>query len=147
MNLKEQIKNDIKAAMIAKENAKRDTLRNIQTIIKQIEVDERREVSTDEVEKILVRYIKQREDVKAQFASAGRVDLVEKEDAEIEIISAYLPEQLTDEELTSIIKDIITSTGAATMKDMGKVMSAAKEAVGSKADGGRINQVVKTLLG
>ncbi len=147
MNLKEQIKNDIKAAMIAKENAKRDTLRNIQTIIKQIEVDERREVSTDEVEKILVRYIKQREDVKAQFASAGRMDLVEKEDAEIEIISAYLPKQLTDEELTSIIKDIIASTSATSMKDMGKVMNAAKDAVGSRADGGRINLVVKTLLG
>ncbi len=147
MNLKEEIKEAIKDAMRAKENAKRDTLRNIQTMIKQIEVDERRELDDEEVVKLIAKYAKQREEAKAQFASAGRTDLVEKEDAELAIIAPYLPKQLSDSELEAILKEIIATTGATSMKDMGKVMGAAKEAVGNQADGGRINQIVKTLLG
>lgn len=147
MNLKEEIKEAIKEAMRAKENAKRDTLRNIQTMIKQIEVDERRELGDEEVIKLIAKYAKQREEAKAQFASAGRTDLVEKEDAELAIIAPYLPKQLSDSELEAILKEIIATTGATSMKDMGKVMGAAKEAVGNQADGGRINQIVKTLLG
>ena len=147
MNLKEEIKEAIKDAMRAKENAKRDTLRNIQTMIKQIEVDERRELDDEEVVKLIAKYAKQREEAKVQFASANRMDLVEKEDAELAIIAPYLPKQLSDSELEAILKEIIATTGASSMKDMGKVMGAAKEAVGNQADGGRINQIVKTLLG
>ena len=147
MNLKEEIKEAIKEAMRAKENAKRDTLRNIQTMIKQIEVDERRELGDEEVIKLIAKYAKQREEAKAQFASASRMDLVEKEDIELEIIAPYLPKQLSDNELEAILKEIIATTGASSMKDMGKVMGAAKEAVGNQADGGRINQIVKALLG
>ncbi|AKF24558.1 glutamyl-tRNA amidotransferase [Sulfurovum lithotrophicum] len=147
MSLKEQIKNDIKEAMRAKETAKRDTLRNIQAAIKQIEVDERRELSDADVEAILMKYLKQREDAKGQFADAGRNDLVEKEEAEITLVKSYLPEPMSDEELENILKEIIVKTGAQNMKDMGKVMGAAKAEVGSRADGGRINQIVKRLLG
>jgi uncharacterized protein YqeY len=147
VKLKERIKADIKEAMRAKETAKRDTLRNIQTSIKQIEVDERKELSDAEVEAILAKYLKQREDAKAQFAEAGRDDLVAKEEQEITLVQSYLPEPLNDEELTTILQKIITSVGAESMKDMGKVMGAAKKEIGSRADGGRINQVVKTLLG
>jgi len=147
MSLKEEIKEAIKEAMRAKENAKRDTLRNIQTMIKQIEVDERRELDDEEVVKLITKYAKQREEAKVQFAAAGRTDLVEKEDAELEIIAPYLPKQLSDGELETILKEIIATTGVSSMKDMGKVMGAAKEAVGNQADGGRINQIVKTLLG
>ena len=146
MSLKEKIKNDIKAAMRAKETAKRDTLRNIQAAIKQIEVDERRELSDSDIEAIMMKYLKQREDAKGQFADAGRTDLVEKEEAEIKIIKSYLPEPMDDEELTAILKEIITQTDAQSMKDMGKVMGAAKAKVGSRAEGGRINQIVKGLL-
>jgi len=146
MGLKEQIKDDIKTAMRNKENQKRDTLRNIQTAIKQIEVDERRELGDEEVEKILMKYTKQREEALAQFAQAGRDDLVAKEKEELMIVQSYLPEPLSDEELESILREIITATGATTVKDMGKVMSAAKESIGSKADGSRINQIVKKLL-
>jgi uncharacterized protein YqeY len=146
MGLKEQIKDDIKTAMRNKENQKRDTLRNIQTAIKQIEVDERRELGDEEVEKILMKYTKQREEALAQFAQAGRDDLVAKEKEELMIVQSYLPEPLGDEELESILREIITATGATTVKDMGKVMSAAKESIGSKADGSRINQIVKKLL-
>ncbi len=147
MTLKERIKNDIKEAMRAKETAKRDTLRNIQAAIKQIEVDERRELSDADVEAVLMKYAKQREDAKTQFADAGRDDLVTKEEAELAIVKSYLPEPLNDEELESILKEIVADTGASSMKDMGKVMGAAKAKVGSRADGGRINKIVKNLLG
>ena len=146
MSLKEQIKNDIKDAMRAKEVVKRDTLRNIQAAIKQIEVDERRDVSDTEIESIMMKYLKQREDAKIQFADAGREDLVEKENAEIAIVKVYLPEPMDDSELEVIVKEIIASVGAESMKDMGKVMGAAKGAIGSRADGGRINVMVKKLL-
>jgi len=147
VNLKEQIKSDVKDAMRAKEVVKRDTLRNIQAGIKQIEVDERRDVTDADVEAILMKYLKQREDAKAQFSDAGREDLVEKEDAEIAIIKVYLPEPMDDTELESTLKEVMASVGAQSMKDMGKVMGAAKSAIGSRADGGRINQMVKKLLG
>lgn len=146
MNLKEQIKNDIKTAMRAKETHKRDTLRNIQAAIKQIEVDQRIEVDDAMVEKILMKYAKQREDAIIQFKEAGRDDLVAKDEMELALIMSYLPEPMDDEELEDILKKIIADTGAGSMKDMGKVMGAAKGAVGSRADGGRINQVVKKLL-
>jgi len=146
MSLKEQIKSDIKDAMRAKETLKRDTLRNIQAGIKQIEVDERRDVTDTDVENILMKYLKQREDAKVQFSDAGRDDLVEKETQEISIVKTYLPEPMTDEELETTLTEVITSVGAQSMKDMGKVMGAAKGAIGSRADGGRINQMVKKLL-
>ena len=146
MSLKDQIKSDIKDAMRAKEVLKRDTLRNIQAAIKQIEVDERRDVTDTDVENILMKYLKQREDAKIQFSDAGRDDLVEKEDAEIAVVKVYLPEPMDDEELETVLKGVIASVGAESMKDMGKVMGAAKSAIGSRADGGRINQTVKKLL-
>jgi len=146
MNLNAQIKSDIKDAMRAKDTQKRDTLRNIQVAVKDIEVNERREVTDADVEAILVKYAKQREDAMAQFKDAGRDDLVEKEEAELVIIKAYLPEQMSDEELEATLKEIVAQTGATSMKDMGKVMGAAKATIGSKADGGRINVIVKSLL-
>ena len=147
MGLKEKIKTDIKEAMRAKETAKRDTLRNIQAAIKQIEVDERRDVSDADVEAILMKYAKQREDAKVQFSEGGRDDLVAKEEAELALVKTYLPEPMDDIELESILKEIISTVGAETMKDMGKVMGTAKSTIGSRADGGRINQIVKKLLG
>ena len=146
MSLNQQIKSDIKDAMRAKDTVKRDTLRNIQAAVKQIEVDERRDVTDADLETIMMKYLKQREDAKAQFADAGRDDLVAKEDAEITIVKAYLPEPMDDTELESVLKEVIASVCAESMKDMGKVMGAAQSAIGSRADGGRINQMVKKLL-
>ena len=147
MSLNQQIKNDIKDAMRSKNKIKRDTLRNIQAAVKQIEVDERRDVTDTDLENIMMKYLKQREDAKIQFADAGREDLVEKENAEIAIVKVYLPEPMNDEELESAVKEVIISVNAESMKDMGKVMGGAKKAIGSRADGGRINQMVKKLLG
>jgi len=146
MSLNAQIKSDIKDAMRAKDVQKRDTLRNIQVAVKDIEVNERREVTDADLEAILMKYAKQREDAMAQFKEAGRDDLVEKEEAELVIVKSYLPEPMSDTELEKILKEIIATTGAESMKDMGKVMGAAKSAIGSKADGGRINICVKALL-
>jgi hypothetical protein len=146
MSIKEQIKSDIKDAMRAKEVAKRDTLRNIQAGIKQIEVDERRDVTDADVEKILMKYAKQREDAIIQFRDAGRDDLVAKDQAELDLVMTYLPKPMDDNELETLLKEIIEQVEASSMKEMGKVMGAAKEAVGSRADGGRINMMVKKLL-
>ena len=146
MTLKERIKNDMKEAMRAKDTAKRDTLRNINAAIKQIEVDERRELSDADVESILMKYAKQREDAMAQFKDAGRDDLVAKEQAELDLVKSYLPEPMDDAELEETLKGIIAETGAESMKDMGRVMGKAKEVIGSRADGGRISQTVKRLL-
>ena len=147
MSLKERIKNDLKEAMRAKDTATRDTLRNIQAAIKQVEVDERRELSDADIEAILMKYAKQREDAKTQFAQGGRDDLVAKEEAELEVVKRYLPEPMSDEELEAKLKAIIAETGAESMKDMGKVMGAAKARIGNRADGGKISAVVKRLLG
>ncbi|HHB93790.1 MAG TPA: GatB/YqeY domain-containing protein [Campylobacterales bacterium] len=146
MNLNAQIKSDIKDAMRAKDKAKRDTLRNIQVLVKQIEVDERREVTDSDIENILMKYVKQREDALSQFKKAERYDLVEKEEAELAIVKFYLPEPMDDNELEATLREIINSMGATSMKDMGKVMGKAKQVIGSRADGGRINICVKKIL-
>ena len=146
MSLKEQIKADIKAAMRAKETAKRDTLRNLSAAIKQIEVDERKELTDSEVEAILTKYAKQREDALAQFKEAGRDDLVAKEQAELEVVKAYLPEPLSDDELEAMVKEIVEQVGATSMKDMGKIMGAVKAKAGSRADGSKVNKLVKEIL-
>ncbi len=146
MSLRTKIKDDIKAAMKAKEVAKRDALRLLDSAMKQIEVDERKELSDDDVFAIIAKQVKQRNDSATQYRDAGRDDLLEKELAEIAIFEVYLPAQLSDEELTATIKEIIAQTGAESMKDMGKVMGAAKGKIGNLADGKRINECVKSLL-
>jgi uncharacterized protein YqeY len=146
MTLKERIKNDIKEAMRAKDTARRDTLRNLSAAIKQVEVDERRELNDSDVEKILMKYAKQREDAIAQFKEGGREDLVAKDQAELDLVNSYLPEPMSDEELETLLRQIVERTGASSMKDMGRVMKEAREAAGSRADGGRISQMVKKIL-
>jgi len=147
MSLKEQLKSDLKDAMRAKDILKRDTIRAINTMIKQIEVDQRVDLDDEEVIKLIQRGIKQREEAIVQFKEASRDDLVQNEQNQIDIFALYLPKQLTDEELQTVIKSIIEEVGATTMKDMGKIMKPAKEKVGGGADGKRINEMVKKLLG
>jgi uncharacterized protein YqeY len=130
-----------------KEIVKRDAIRAINTMIKQIEVDNRVELGDDDIIKLIQKGIKQREEAIAQYSTAGRTDLVEKEQEQIDVFALYLPKQLTDVELEAIIKAIITETGATSMKDMGKIMNPAKEKIGGSADGKRINDMVKKLLG
>lgn len=146
MSLKEQISTDIKEAMKAKENAKRDALRLLSSAFKQIEVDERKELSDEDIIKIIQKQIKQRNDSITQYQTAGRDDLIEKELSEIAFYEPYLPKQLGDEELSSAIKAIISQVGAESMKDIGKVMGMASKELAGKVDGKRINECAKALL-
>lgn len=147
MNLRAQIKSDIKEAMKAKDTEKRDALRLLDSAMKQIEVDERKELTDEDVIAIIQKQIKQRNDAASQYKEAGREDLYGKEMAEIGFFEAYMPSQLDDDALENALKAIIAETGAESMKDMGKVMGAAKAKIGSQADGKRINECVKRLLG
>ncbi len=147
MNLIEQLKNDLKEAMKAKDILKRDSIRAINTMIKQIEVDERKELNNEDVIKLIQRGIKQREEAATQYKDAGRDDLVQKEMEQVEVFKLYLPQQLSDNELESQMKQIISEVGAMSMKDMGKVMGVATKTFAGVADGKRINEMVKKLLG
>jgi len=144
--LKERLKNDLKEAMKSKDNFKRDVVRFLMSAIKQVEVDERRELSDEDIQKIIQKSVKQREDAANQYKEGGREDLYEKELKEAEILKSYLPKQLSDEELKAIIKETIKEVGASSMKDMGKVMGAVIKKTVGKADGKRINAIVKELL-
>ncbi len=146
MSLRETINQDLKEAMKAKDVKKRDALRLLTSAFKQIEVDERKELNDDDVIKIIQKQIKSRNDSAAQYKEADREDLMEKELEEIAVYEPYLPKQLSDEELSEAVKTIIDNVGAASMKDMGKVMGAASKELAGKADGKRINECVKTLL-
>lgn len=147
MSLKEKLKSDLKDAMRAKELVKRDSIRAINTMIKQIEVDERKELNDEDVIKLIQRGIKQREEAATQYKEAGREDLVQKELEQVEIFKSYLPQQLSDDELQSRMQQIIQDVGATSMKDMGKVMGVATKTFAGVADGKRINEMVKKLLG
>jgi len=146
MTLREIINQDVKNAMKAKETKKRDALRLLTSAFKQIEVDERKDLSDDDIIKIIQKQVKSRNDSITQFKEAGRDDLVQVEVDEIAFYMPYLPAQMGDDELSSAIKEIISKVGATSMKDMGKVMGMASKELAGKADGKRINECVKSLL-
>ncbi|RXJ94715.1 glutamyl-tRNA amidotransferase [Arcobacter sp. AHV-9/2010] len=146
MSLKEKLNEDLKQAMRDKEVVKRDSIRAINTMIKQIEVDERRVLDDAEVIKLIQRGIKQREEAISQYSAASRDDLVQKEQEQIDVFMLYLPKQLSDIELEAGMKEVISEVGATNLKDMGKVMGAASKKFAGVADGKRINEMVKKLL-
>ena len=146
MSLRETINTEVKNAMKAKETKKRDALRLLTSAFKQIEVDERKELSDDDVIKIIQTQVKRRNDAASQYKDAGRDDLMQIELDEIAFYEVYLPVQLSDDELATELKEIISKVGASSPKDMGKVMGMASKALAGKADGKRISECVKTLL-
>ena len=146
MSLKEKLNEDLKQAMRDKEVVKRDSIRAINTMVKQVEVDERRVLDDAEVIKLIQRGIKQREEAISQYSAAGRDDLVQKEQDQVDVFMQYLPKQLSDDELETGMKEIISEVGATSLKDMGKVMGAASKKFAGVADGKRINEMVKKLL-
>ncbi|MDD2449285.1 MAG: GatB/YqeY domain-containing protein [Sulfurimonas sp.] len=147
MSLREKINQDLKEAMKAKDTKKRDALRLLMSALKQIEVDERKELNDEDVIKIIQTQVKRRNDSATQYKDAAREDLMQIELDEIAIYTPYLPVQLNDDELASALRDIISKVGASTMKDIGKVMGVASKELSAKADGKRINECVKSLLG
>jgi len=146
MNLKQQLKDDLKTAMRDKEIIKRDSIRAINTMIKQIEVDERKELNNEDILKLIQKGIKQREEAIEQYSKANRTDLVQKEQNQIDIFKKYMPKQLTDEELEGGIKELIKELGVSSIKEMGKIMGQATKRFASVASGKRINQITKKLL-
>ena len=146
MRLRDKINEEVKEAMKAKDTKKRDALRLLVSAFKQIEVDERRELSDDDVIKIILTQVKRRDDAATQYKAAAREDLMQIELDEIAYYKAYLPTQLSDEELTLAIEEIITRTASSTIKDLGKVMGVATKELSTKADGKRVSECAKALL-
>jgi len=146
MSLKAQITEDMKSAMRAGQKERLATIRMILAAIKQREVDERIQLDDSQVLAALEKMIKQRKEAITQFESGGRADLVAKESAEIALLQAYLPAQLSDAEIDSLIAAAIASTGAASIKDMGKVMGVVKTQAQGKADMGKVSARIKARL-
>ena len=147
MSLKDTITEAVKASMKAKEKQKTATLRLITSAIKQIEVDERRELGDDDVITVLTKMVKQRRESIEQFTKGNRPDLAEVEEAELEIIKAYMPEPLTDTEIDALIEKAIADSGAETIKDMGKVMGILKPQLQGRAEMGPVSGKIKAKLG
>lgn len=144
--LKAKLQDDLKEAMKSKDNFKRDAIRFLMSALKQIEVDERKELSDADIIKIIQKSLKQRDDAATAFKEANRMDLYDKEVAEATILKSYLPAQLSDEELTIIIKKHIQLSNATTLKEIGKIMAGVLAECEGVADGKRINTIAKELL-
>lgn len=145
MSIKEQMAQDLKEAMKSGDTFKRDTLRLLNSALKQVEVDKRIVLSDEDVIGILKSAYKQREDALEAYLNANRNDLAQKEKQEMDIILSYLPKQLSDDELREAVKGLIAEVGAEGSKDLGKVMGVAKK-LSSVADGRRISAMAKELL-
>ena len=146
MSLKEQITEDMKNAMRAKDSERLGTIRLLQAAMKQKEVDERIELDDAAVIAIVDKLIKQRKDSIAAFEGAGRQDLADKEKAEMAVLTAYLPERMSAEEVATAVKAIVAELGASGPGDMGKVMGAVKAQLAGKADMGQVSAAVKAAL-
>ena len=144
--LKEKLMADLKDAMKEKQILRKNVVQMIRAAILQVEKDKQIELDDNQIIEIIAKESKKRKDSLADYEKSGRQDLIEQVKQEIEIISEYLPKQLSKEEIIVIVKEVIEETGATTIKDMGKVMKGAKEKIGAAADGKAINEVVKELL-
>ena len=146
MSLKTQLTEDMKTAMRAKDQVSLSTIRLINAAIKQFEVDERAEADDAKVVSILTKMVKQRKDSAKIYTEAGRQDLADKENAEIEILNRYLPQMMSTEEIKTAVEAAVAETGASGMADMGKVMGVLKTRLAGKADMGEVNKVLKAAL-
>ena len=147
MTLKERITEDMKTAMRSGEKDRLAVIRLLQAAIKQREVDERITLDDAQITSVLEKMIKQRKESVVAFDKGGRADLVAKENSEIAVLQPYLPAQLSESELDALIADAISSTGAASIKDMGKVMGVVKAKAAGKADMGAVGARIKAKLG
>ena len=146
MSLKQKLQEDLKSSMKNKDTNKKSVITLIRSSIKQYEVDNRVELGDEEITDLIAKQLKQTRDSRDEFAKAGREDLVEKADAEIEILKEYLPQQLSEEELNEIVISTISEVGATSMKDMKNIMSSIMPKVKGRADGKLINELVKKNL-
>ncbi|MGF1742716.1 GatB/YqeY domain-containing protein [Vibrio profundum] len=146
MALIEKIKEEQKLAMKAKDKLRLGTIRLALSAIKQREVDERITLGDDDIIAVLTKMVKQRRDSVAQFESAGRQDLADVEQAEIAVLGDFMPQPLTDEEVSALISNAIASSNAAGMQDMGKVMGVLKPQIQGRADMGKVSGLVRAKL-
>ncbi len=148
MNLEQKINEEMKAAMKSSDKLRLETLRSVRAaIIEFAKSGAAREMNSDDEIKILNALAKKRKDAITMYEQAGRTEMKEQEESELKIIQEFLPKQLSDEEVAEVIKGIITQTGAVGSKDFGKVMGPSMKALTGKADGNKVQQLVKSLLG
>ena len=146
MALKEELLADLKAAMKAKDNVKKQAITMIRAAILQVEKDTKKELTDEEILDVIAKQVKQRKDALEDFVKAEREDLIEQTNKELEAIMKYMPKQLTKEELSVIVKEAIEKTGAKTKKDMGKIMKEVMPKIKGKADGKSVNEVASSML-
>lgn len=144
--LKERLLNDLKESMKNKNLIRKNTIQMIRAAILQVEKDKQIELTEEQVIEIIAKETKKRKDAQIEFEKSGREDLINQNNEEIAILSEYLPKQLSEEEIETIVKKVIEETGATTMKDMGIVMKKSKEQIGAAADGKTVSEIVKKLL-
>lgn len=146
MSLKQQINDDMKAAMRAKDTARLGAIRLLLAAMKQREVDERIELSDADVVAIIEKMNKQRRDSIGQYEAAGRQDLADIEKFEMSVLANYMPQQLSEAEISAAVAEAIAATGAAGQKDMGKVMGVLKSRLAGRADMGKVSALIKAQL-
>src|SRR5262249_39430048 len=147
MSLSKQIVSDLTTSMKAQDAAKTSTLRMVKAAMMNRQIEKGSELDDDDMQKLLQSLVKQRRDSIEQYEKAGRQELVDKEQAEIDVIETYLPNATSQEEIEQAVASVIAETGATSMKDMGKVMKAAQTALaGKNADGRLVSEIVKAKL-
>src|SRR5690349_3267915 len=146
MSLKQQLESDMKDAMRARDNERRDAVRYVLSVVKNAEIDKRGELTEEEEIQLLRTQVKQRMDAIEQFRAGGREDLAAREESQVKLIEGYLPQQMSDEELAAFVRQGIAETGAQGPKDMGKVMGALTKASNGRVDGRRLSAAVRDAL-
>ena len=146
MSLGEKIRADLTAAMKAREAAKVSTLRMVQAALKNEQIEQGRELTDEEVQAVLRRSVKQRQDSIEQFTKGGRQDLADKESAELKLLEIYLPKQMSDDEVEAVVRDIISSVGATSRKDSGRVMKEVMARYKGVIDGKKVQEIVGRTL-
>ncbi len=144
--LKEKLLDDLKNCMKEKNVVRKNVIQMVRAAILQVEKDKQISLDDNQIIDIIAKESKKRKDSLVDYEKSGREDLINEIKEEIEILAEYLPKQLSIEEVEEIVKDVISEVGATSMKDMGKVMKAAKEKIGARSDGKTVNEVVKKLL-
>ena len=147
MELREKIMADVKSAMVSKDTLKLNTLRFLQSAIKNKEIELRpNPISLEDVMTVIKKIVKQRKESIEQFSTAGRQDLVDQEAAELKIMEGYMPEQMSKDQVEKMVAEVIASSGAKTIKDMGSVMKEAQARSGGLADGKMMSEIIKAKL-
>lgn len=146
MTLKEKLLEDMKTAMREKDVVRKETVQMVRSGVLQVEKDQKVTLDDEGVIEVVAREVKRRKDVLPDYEKSGRTDLIDGIKREIEVLMCYLPSQLTEEELQPIVKATIEETGAASMRDMGKVMAAIMPKIKGRADGRTVNEMIKKIL-